>query len=505
MNKKILSKLELIKIVKRARRLKKKIILCHGVFDLVHLGHILHFQSAKKYGDILIVSITKDKFIKKGLGRPLFNEQQRLVYLSNLTLIDYVFLCETESAEESIKLIKPNFYIKGEDYKENKLDKTKKIVLEKKLVKSFGGKFVYTNERSFSSTNIINKSYSLLNSEQLQFIESIKRKFSYSDIKKKLIELNSLKVLVIGELIVDRYNFGSVIGKSAKEPHLVFKSEFVENYIGGSGAIARHIKTFVKNIFILTSFGTRKEDFYNEIVKELKGMDIYNIKNFKNFGTIVKERFIDKITGYKVFGNYTLPFLRDSSLNKRFIRNYRYLSKKSDVSILSDFGHYFFDKKIADYICSNSNFLCVNAQLNSSNSSHHSVSNYRGVNLLVVNESEIRQEVRDDISKIENIGESFRKKNNIKSLIITRGSNGSLMFSGNEIFYCPAFADKIKDKVGAGDAMLSIASLLLKVQTNPEIILLISSIASAKSLEGMGNKISVTLNDIDRFLEYTFK
>ena len=131
-------------------------MLCHGVFDLVHYGHIQHFKSAKKYGDILIVSITKDKFIKKGFNRPLFNEIKRIEYLNEITLIDYIYVCESESAD-SIKTIKPHFYVKGPDYKNNKLDKTKKIFLEKKLVEKNNGKVVYTKDEKFSSSSIINE------------------------------------------------------------------------------------------------------------------------------------------------------------------------------------------------------------------------------------------------------------------------------------------------------------------------------------------------------------
>ena len=90
----------------------KRVVLCHGVFDLVHYGHIQHFKSAKKYGDILIVSITKDKFIKKGFNRPLFNEIKRIEYLNEITLIDYIYVCESESAADSIKTINRIFMSK---------------------------------------------------------------------------------------------------------------------------------------------------------------------------------------------------------------------------------------------------------------------------------------------------------------------------------------------------------------------------------------------------------
>jgi len=104
---KLIDKKNLIKFLKGNKN--KKIVLCHGVFDLVHYGHLKHFKSAKKYGDILIVSITKDKFIKKGFNRPIFNEIKRAEYLSEIEIVDFVYICETESALDSIKTIKPNF------------------------------------------------------------------------------------------------------------------------------------------------------------------------------------------------------------------------------------------------------------------------------------------------------------------------------------------------------------------------------------------------------------
>ncbi len=80
----------------------KKVGLCHGVFDLLHLGHIKHFEEAKKNCDILIVSVTQNKFIKKGPGRPAFNEIQRMEALSSLEYIDYVTLSNQESSIDVI-------------------------------------------------------------------------------------------------------------------------------------------------------------------------------------------------------------------------------------------------------------------------------------------------------------------------------------------------------------------------------------------------------------------
>ena len=83
MKDKIKSLINLQQIVKSKRNLEK-IVLCHGVFDLLHFGHLEHFKEAKQKGDILIVSITPDRFVNKGPGRPAFNENLRALSLSEI-------------------------------------------------------------------------------------------------------------------------------------------------------------------------------------------------------------------------------------------------------------------------------------------------------------------------------------------------------------------------------------------------------------------------------------
>ena len=130
-----LNEKKFLKKLQNLKNKKKKIVLCHGVFDLLHLGHIEHFKSAKKFGDYLIVSITQDQFIKKGPGRPLFNQQQRIEFLKNIKVIDHVVLSKSESSIDIINTVKPDYYVKGSEYKDYSKDKTKKIILEEKAVK----------------------------------------------------------------------------------------------------------------------------------------------------------------------------------------------------------------------------------------------------------------------------------------------------------------------------------------------------------------------------------
>ena len=136
------------------KKKKKKIVLCHGVFDLFHQGHIEHLIEAKKQGNILIVTVTPDKYVNKGPGRPLFNVSNRLKHLASLEIVDYVSENQWSTAIETIKLIKPDIYVKGPDYKKNINDETKNIVKERNIIKKIGGKIYYTKGETLSSSKL---------------------------------------------------------------------------------------------------------------------------------------------------------------------------------------------------------------------------------------------------------------------------------------------------------------------------------------------------------------
>ena len=134
----------------------------------------MHFREAKSHGDILIVSLTDDKFINKGPNRPAFKSNVRMKFLESIESIDYVTLSKSSSAIEIIKKIKPDIYCKGKDYKKNIEDLTGKIFLEKKAIESVKGKIVYTSTQKFSSTYYINKYLNFVSKDQELFLNKIK-------------------------------------------------------------------------------------------------------------------------------------------------------------------------------------------------------------------------------------------------------------------------------------------------------------------------------------------
>ena len=128
--KKIIQIKALEKIVSKLKAKGKKVVLCHGVFDLLHIGHINHFHEAKDHGDILVVTVTSDQYVNKGPNRPAFSEEDRLKALAALNVVDYVALNKSPTAISAIKGLKPNIYCKGPDYKLHKNDISGEIINE---------------------------------------------------------------------------------------------------------------------------------------------------------------------------------------------------------------------------------------------------------------------------------------------------------------------------------------------------------------------------------------
>ena len=505
--KKFYNLIKLKTILDFERKKGRKIVHCHGVFDLLHIGHIKHFKEAKKFGDLLVVTITPDKYVDKGQGRPVFKERTRIEALEALKDVDYLSINVEKSAISAIKKIRPHYYCKGPDYRNFSHDLSGKISKEVQEVKKYNGKVVFTKSETFSSTRLINENSGILSNEQKYFLKKIKKTNNFIETKKKIEDFKKLKVLLIGEVIIDQYVFCEALGKSGKEPVLALRDINSEEYIGGAGAISNHLSTFCKNIKLLSMLGEKEE--YAKVIKSSiqNNVKLEYIKK-KNSPTIIKKRFLDHVSHSKVLGVYQindelLTKENEINFNKMLMRNI----KKFDLVIVSDYGHGLISKKSAEIITKHSKFIALNAQVNAANIGYHTMRNYKNLDCVIINEKEIRHESRDKNTNIEKLMINLSNQHKIKNLIVTRGSSGSTIFNSRskKFNYCPAFAKTTIDKIGAGDAMLSMASLCLKMNFKPDITLFISSLAAAFSVESIGNKNKISKVEILKNLEILFK
>lgn len=498
---------QLLKKIKKIRSQRKKIVLCHGVFDLIHIGHIKHFEEAKKYGDILIVSLTSDKYVNKGDGRPVFNQNLRSEFLNSITCIDFIFINNHASSTNVIKIIKPNFYIKGPDYKNHQRDLTKKIFLETNAVKINGGKTIYTKSVTFSSSNLINKYSDLLTNDQKNYIKQIKKKYNFEKIKSYIDNFKKIKVLIIGETIIDQYNFCEALGKAGKESHIVIRDLNSSNLLGGAAAIANNISSYCKKISILSMIGD-KNDHLKFIKKNLDKNISFNYIRKKNSPTIIKKRYIDHVNKNKLFGVYSInDDLINFNQNQELIRKFNQLIKNHDLIIVSDYGHGFIDNEFAKQIVNSKKYVSLNAQVNAANVGYHSLSKYSKANILVINEKELRHELRSKDQDLEILLKQIVKRTDYKTIVVTMGIKGSISINkkDNKIIKTPSFSKNVVDKVGAGDSMLAIMSLAFKNKIPEDISMLFGALAGSFNVKSLANSNSLSKNELLRTLEYSLK
>jgi len=468
----------------------KKIVLCHGVFDLLHIGHINYFKSAKNLGNILVVSVTDDPFVNKGPGRPAFKIDDRVKFLKEIDCVDYICVSHATTAEKVIKNLKPNFYCKGIDYLGVSRKKDLNLDKELKVLKSTRGKFSIIKEKNFSSSKNINDSGLQNFSEDCKkYINLIRNNFENINILKKIQFLKTKKVLIIGETIIDKYTTTEAIGKSGKEPMIVVKKKNDIKFLGGVGYIANLCSSFSKDVKVISFLGELRNE-KKFILQNLDNKVKYNFLLKKNSPTILKTRYLDEYKKSKIIGIYDLnddPLFKDEE--DRFYKLLRNNLNKYDIIIVADYGHGIITKKIRKLITANSKKIFLNTQINSFNRGYHTVYKYEKVNTLVINESELRYETSDRNSNILILVKKLRKKVKAKNIIVTQGNLGALFVNCENwsSIFCPAFNQTSIDTIGAGDTFLALSALCSGSKIDNRLTLLISSLAASFSTHQLGN------------------
>ena len=186
----------------------KRITQCHGVFDLLHIGHIRHFEQAKKFGDILVVTVTPDEYVNKGPHRPAFSQDFRIEAIAALECVNYVAVTRSPAAVDAILTLKPDIYAKGAEYSNRDQDITGQIVHEENAVLSVGGKLGFTDDAVvFSSTNLINRHMPIYPKEVQDHLAYLSDNYTIEGVLSYLENARNLKVLVLGEAIIDDYHY----------------------------------------------------------------------------------------------------------------------------------------------------------------------------------------------------------------------------------------------------------------------------------------------------------
>lgn len=488
------------------RKEGKKVVHCHGVFDLLHIGHLRHFQEAKKMGDVLIITITPDRFVNKGPGRPVFTESLRAEALAMLEFVDHVTINSWPSAVEAIRLLKPDLYVKGPDYKDAEKDISGGINLEEQAVESVGGRLVITDDITFSSSNILNKHFSSHSKELNDYLAEFSKRHSIKDVTDYLKGAKDLKVLIVGETIIDEYSYCETMGKSGKEPILAARLLRTERFVGGVLAAANHLASFCDNVDLLTFLGSEKshEEFIrSHLDPKINPTFIY----LSGEPTIVKRRFVENYPFQKMFEVYEIT---DKESHKEGSKKLRDILEKTlgnyDLVLALDYGHGMLDTQAVKVLTDKSRFLAVNTQVNAHNRGFNTVSKYPRADYICVSENEIRLDRRTREEDLRELTRQVAKQLTASNVTITRGSQGSLCYDGGNGFVeIPAFTSHIVDRVGAGDAVFAITTLCVAQKASMEIVGFTANIVGSHAVSMIANQRPIDRVSLMKHIETVLK
>lgn len=482
----------LAELLARLKRRGKKIVHSHGVFDLLHVGHIRHFESARAMGDVLVVTLTPDQHVNKGPQRPAFPQDLRAEAIASLGMVDYVAVNRWPTAEKTIKLLKPDIYAKGPDYKDAAKDVTGGISLEEEAVRSVGGELKITDDITFSSSNLINRHLPQFDPAVNLYLEGLRKRHGSNDIADRLNKLRGLKVLVVGEAILDEYVYCDALGKSAKEPILAMQYVSKDVHAGGSLAIANHVAEFCGQVDLVTYLGAK--DSREEFVRASLKPNVHPTFVYKpDSPTIVKRRYVEKYLVTKLLEIYEM---NDAPLSgtaeKQFCEAVAPRLKDYDVVITADFGHGLVTPRAVDLLAG-ARFLSVNTQINAANLGFHTISKYKRADYICIHEGEVRLDHRSRQGEIKGLVEDLARRLSCGTVMVTRGKVGTMLYRPKEGFeQCPSFAVKVVDRIGAGDAVLSLTSLCAASSWPTELIGFVGNLAGAQAVTIVGNSASIS-------------
>lgn len=486
---------ELMQIVGAFPR-EKKVVMCHGVFDVVHPGHMRHLMYAKGKADILIASLTADHHINKGHYRPHIPQNIRAANLSAFEMVDYVIIDKNATPLENITLLKPDFFAKGYEYSAQK-SKPKKTQEEEQLIASYGGEMLFTpGDIVYSSSKFINLEEPMVRLEKLAAVMELEG-ISTHDLIGSLNSEKPLTIHVVGDTIVDGITYTNVIGGQTKTPTLSVRLESQENFVGGAGIVAKHLKAAGANVIFTTVLG---EDPLAEFV----------LNDLQEAGVTI-QLIVDKNrpTTYKnaiVANNYRLvkiDTLDNSSISDAIVE--QLVEKISDTSadavIFSDFRHGIFNQRTIDTLVAAIPDNCFKVADSQVASRWGNIIEFQGFDLITPNEREARFALGDQDSGVRPLAARLYDAAKCKTLILKLGEKGSLTCRNNDheslcsYVFVDTFVDHLIDAVGSGDALLAYATLALVKGYSPAIASIVGAMAAACECEVDGN-IPIAKEDV---------
>jgi bifunctional ADP-heptose synthase (sugar kinase/adenylyltransferase) len=488
---------------------QQRVIMCHGVFDVVHPGHVRHLLYAKSKADILIASITADMHITKGLHRPHVTQDLRAVNLAAFEMVDYVVIDRNDKPLENLATIQPDYFAKGFEYNAKGL--TPNTAEEAEIVEAYGGEIIFTpGDIVYSSSALINLAPPSVKLETLQILME-REQITFDHLRSVLDQMSGKRVHVLGDTIIDTYTLCTMIGGQTKTPTISVLYQQRTDYVGGAGIVAKHLVAAGAKVSFSTVLGDDPlKDFALDDLRSA-GVDARAVID-PSRPTVNKNAIV--VGGYRLLKVDTLDnrSISDSILaaTAEGLR-----STPTDAVVFSDFRHGMFNRRtIPEFVKAipSNAYRAADSQVASR---WGNITEFQNFDLITPNEREARFALADQDSGIRPLSSKLYDAAQCKLLILKLGERGVLACrdidheSLDSFFVIDSFVNNLVDAMGAGDALLAYATLAMLSSKNEPIATILGTIAAACECERDGNipvstdDVRAKLTDVERQINFS--
>ena len=465
---------------------ERKVIMCHGTFDLVHPGHVRHLIYAKSKASILVASLTSDAHILKANNRPFVPQDLRAMNLAAFEMVDYVVIDPNPTPLENLRIIQPDYFAKGYEYSRGGIHPKTREELE--VVESYGGEILFTpGDIVYSSSAIIESSppnLAPLKLSSLMDAEGI----TFARLREAVQSLAGVRAHVVGDIIVDSYTYCTLIGGNTKTPTFSVKFDRHVDFVGGAGIVAKHMKKANADVLLTTVLG-------NDPLKDfvLQDLEQYGVRCNASIDptrpTTRKNLFT--AGGYRML---KVDSVDNRSISERIVEQFAgsIAEAAADVVVFSDFRHGIFNASTIPDLTAAIPAGPVRVADSQVATRWGNILEFQGFDLITPNEREARFALGDQDSIIRPLALDLYQRAACKYLILKLGDRGIISYRApnpdvRSFFTIDSFAEHVADAVGAGDALLAYAALALAVTKCPVIASILGSVAAALACEGDGN------------------
>jgi len=474
----------------------RRIVQCHGCFDIVHPGHVRHLQQARRLGDALLVTVTADTGVGKGPGRPLFSDDLRAESLAALDCVDFVHIDHQPSAADLLEITRPDVYVKGREYETNR---DERFARERAAVEAHGGRVVFTSgDVVFSSSALIESMNGEGDTGHNQIRALLDRHgVSAQTSRESLDNFHGRRVAVIGECITDTYLFCDRPDVAGESPVMTLRPLERRTYDGGAAIIALHLAALGARPVLVTGHPPTRDAAALRRRLDERGIETRWIPT--EHPIVEKQRFL--VGQQKVMKvDLAAPAELDASQQGDLISTAQRACDSCEAAIVADFGQGLLTGEMIRSLCDGVRrrvrILAGDVSGRRSNLTH-----FRAADILCPSESELRDATHDHASGLSAVAWELLSQTGSAGAIVTMGAEGLIAFDrlpddehGGADWrshlvgeHVPALCPAPIDALGCGDAMLAVATLGLTAGSSLAHSAVLGAVAAAQQARRLGN------------------